>query len=117
MVAFVGAAALVPIAARAVEETFDACDVFTSADAEAVLGVAAAAEPVNPKVSSPKVILTCTYTGFKDSKSVAATVQFRFGRTDEEAQRAFEDARLQFQTKPLLISGARGVLEPERPGS
>jgi hypothetical protein len=104
--AVLGAAAFVPLAARAVEETFDACDVFTSADAEAVLGVAAAAEPVNPKVKKPKVILTCTYTGFKDSKPVAATVQFRFGKTNEEAQRAFEDARLQFQTKPLLISGA-----------
>lgn len=101
-----GAAALLPIAARAVEETFDACDVFTSDDAEKALGVAAAAEPVNPKVKKPKVILTCTYTGFKDSKPVAATVQFRFGKTPEEAQRAFDDARLQFQTKPLLISGA-----------
>jgi hypothetical protein len=98
--------ALVPFAARAVEETFDACDVFTSADAEAVLGVAAAAEPVNPKVKKPKVILTCTYTGFKDSKPVAATVLFKFGKTNEEAQHLFDDARLQFQTKPLLMSGA-----------
>ncbi|HUL55435.1 MAG TPA: hypothetical protein VLT60_00460 [Usitatibacter sp.] len=106
MAVAIGAAALLPLAARAAEETFDACDVFTSDDAEKVLGVAAAAEPVNPKVKRPKVILACTYTGFKDSKPVAATVQFKFGRTDDEAQRAFEDARLQFQTKPLLISGA-----------
>jgi hypothetical protein len=100
------AAVLAPCAARAVEETFDACDVFTSDDAEKVLGTTAAAEPVNPKVKKPKVILTCTYTGFKDSKPVAATVQFRFGKTNEDAQRAFDDARMQFQTKPLLISGA-----------
>ncbi len=103
-----GAAAFMPMAVRAAaqEETFDACDVFTSDDAEKALGVAAAAEPVNPKVKKPKIILKCTYTGFKDSKPVAAAVQFRFGKTPEEAQRAFDDARLQFQTKPLLISGA-----------
>ena len=101
-----GAALLAPCAARAVEETFDACDVFTADDAEKALGTAAAAEPVNPKVKKPKVILTCTYTGFKESKPVAATVQFRFGKTNEDAQRAFDDARMQFQTKPLLISGA-----------
>lgn len=116
VVAFLGAAAFVPLAARAVEETFDACDVFTSADAEAVLGVAAAAEPVNPKLKKPKVILTCTYTGFKDSKPVAAAVQFRFGKTPEEAQRAFEDARLQFQTKPLLISGAESSFWSSKTG-
>jgi hypothetical protein len=33
-------------------------------------------------------------------------VQFRFGRSDEEAQRAFEDARLHYQTKPFLLPGA-----------
>ncbi len=106
--AVLGAAALMPVTVRAAaqEETFDACDVFTADDAQGILGVAAAAEPVNPKVKKPKIILTCTYTGFKDSKPVAATVQFRFGKTNEEAQRAFDDARLQFQTKPLLISGA-----------
>jgi hypothetical protein len=104
--AILGTAILLPLSARAVEETFDACDVFTAADAEAVLGVAAAPEPVNPKVKKPKVILTCTYTGFKESKPVAATVQFRFGKTNEDAQRLFDEARLQFQTKPLLISGA-----------
>jgi hypothetical protein len=100
------AATLAPCAVRAVEETFDACDVFTSDDAEKALGTTAAAEPVNPKVKKPKVILTCTYTGFKDSKPVAASVQFRFGRTNEDAQHAFDEARMQFQTKPLLISGA-----------
>ncbi len=92
--------------ARAAEEPFDACDIFTQADAEAVLGTTAAAEPVNPKVRRPKVIPVCTYNGFKDGKPVVASVQFRFGRTEAEAQQAFEDARLQFQTKPLLIPGA-----------
>jgi hypothetical protein len=103
-----GAAALMPSAARAVEETFDACDVFTAEDAQAALGVPAAGEPANPnpKYKKPKVILTCTYTGFKDTKPVAATVQFRFGKTNEEAQHLFDDARLQYQTKPLLMSGA-----------
>lgn len=87
------------------EDAFDACDIFTMQDAQQALATAASAEPVNPKVRRPKVVTTCTYDGFKDGKSVAATVQFRFGRTEEEAQRAFEDARLQFQTRPLLILG------------
>jgi hypothetical protein len=38
---------------------------------------------------------------------VAASVQFRFGKSDAEAQDAFEDARLKYQTKPLLIAGTR----------
>ena len=53
------------------EDAFDACDVFTAADAEKALGTTAAAEPVNPK-----------------------------------AQHAFDEARMQFQTKPMLISGS-----------
>jgi len=105
--AAVVSAVLLSTAVRAAEERFDACDVFTQADAQKALGTAAAAEPVNPKVRRPKVITTCTYNGFKDGKPVAATVQFRFGRSDEEASRAFEDARLQFQTKPFLLPGAQ----------
>lgn len=93
--------------ARAAEEAFDACDVFTQGEAEKALGTAAATDPVNPKVKRPKVILNCTYKGFKDGKPVSATVQFRFGKTDAEAEHAFEDARMQFQTKPMLISGAQ----------
>ena len=88
------------------QEAFDACNVFTAADAEAAMGTAAAAEPVNPKVKRPKVVLACTYTGFKDNKPVAATAQYKFARTEAEQQKAFDDARLQFQTKPLYISGA-----------
>ncbi len=104
----VGTAAFTSPVFAAAEETFDACDVFTAEDAQAALGVAAAGEPANPnpKYKKPKVILSCTYTGFKDTKPVAATVQFRFAKTPEEAQHAFDDARLQFQTKPLLMSGA-----------
>ncbi|MGZ5067571.1 MAG: hypothetical protein ACXWG1_18500 [Usitatibacter sp.] len=103
--AVLGAACLAP-AAWAAEETFDACDVFTQEDAQKALGTTAAGETFNPKVKRPKVIPVCTYSGFKDGKPVAASVQFRFGKTDADAQRAFEDARMQFQTKPMLISGA-----------
>jgi len=110
------AAALVSLAARAAEERFDACDIFTQADAEKALGTTAAAEPVNPKVRRPKVITTCTYNGFKDGKPVAATVQFRFGRSDEETRDAFESARLQYQTKPMLIPGAGGVFWSAKTG-
>ncbi len=87
------------------EESFDACEVFTQVDAEKVLGTTAATDPVNPKVRRPKVVANCTYKGFKDGKAVAASAQFRFGRTDNDAHSAFEDARMQFQTKPMLISG------------
>ena len=106
-------AVLASTAVKAAEERFDACDIFTQADAEKALGTTAAAEPVNPKVRRPKVIATCTYNGFKEGKPVAATVQFRFARTDEEASRAFEDARLQYQTKPLLLPGAEAFWSPK----
>ena len=104
------------LAARAAEERFDACDIFTQADAEKALGTAAEAEPVNPKVRRPKVVTTCTYNGFKDGKPVAASVQFRFGRSDDETRAAFESARLQYQTKPMLISGTQGVFWSAKTG-
>ena len=110
------AAAAASVAARAAEEHFDACDVFTQADAEKVLGTTAAAEPVNPKVRRPKVVTTCTYNGFKDGKPIAATVQFRFGRDDAEARGVFEDARLREQTKPLLLTGADGAFWSSKTG-
>ena len=87
------------------QEAFDACEIFTRVDAEQALGTTASGEPVNPKVKRPKVVALCTYNGFKDGKPVAASAQFRFGKTDSDAQRAFDDARMQFQTKPMLISG------------
>jgi len=99
------AASAFALNARA-EDAFDACTFFTAADAEAALGAAAAAEPVNPKVKRPKIVLTCTYNGFKDNKPVSASAQFKFSRNDSESQRAFDESRLQFQTKPLFISGA-----------
>jgi hypothetical protein len=100
------AVALGALCARA-EEPFDACDIFTQADAEKVLGTTAAVdEPPHPaKWRKPKVTATCTYGGFKDGKKVAASVQFRFGKTDADTRDAFEDARLRFQTKPLLVGG------------
>src|SRR5258705_10084848 len=88
------------------QEAFDACDVFTQDDAQKALGTAAAGEPVNPKVKRPKVVAICTYSGFKDGKPVAASAQFKFGKTDADAHSAFEEHRMQVQTKPMLISGA-----------
>jgi hypothetical protein len=93
--------------ARAAEEPFDACEVFTQPDAEKALGTAAAPEPVNPKARRPKVVSTCTYEGFRDGKAVAASVQFRFAHSEAEAQQAFDEARLELQSKPLLIFGAQ----------
>ena len=100
--AFLAAAAL-PAAAQ---DAFDACTVFTQADAEKALGTSAAPEPVNPKVKRPKVVLGCAYHGNKEGKPVSATAQFKFARTPDEQGRAFDEARLQLQTKPMLISGA-----------
>jgi hypothetical protein len=88
------------------EDAFDACEVFTVEDAQKVIGMEAAADPVNPKAKRPKVIPTCTYHGVKDGTKIAATATFRWGKTNEDTQKAFEDARMQFQTKPLLLSGA-----------
>lgn len=109
--AVLGAAAAVLNAAAApvAQETFDACNVFTPEDAEAALGVAASGEPVNPKVKRPKVIPVCTYNGFKEGKPVAATVQFRFGKTDADAKGAFDDESMKIRTKPLLISGTEAA--------
>jgi hypothetical protein len=87
------------------QEAFDACQVFTQADAEKALGTAAAGEVVNPKVKRPKVVPVCAYNGFKEGKPVEARAQFRFHRTDADAQRDFDAARLQYQTKPLMLSG------------
>src|SRR5262245_30251100 len=104
VLAAIGVTAALP--AWAAEEAFDACTIFTEADAQAGLGVAAAPEPPNPKVKRPKIVLGCTYHGFKDSKPVSASTTFKFGRTEADTQKGFDDARLQFQTKPLFISGA-----------
>ncbi|MGZ5080521.1 MAG: hypothetical protein ACXWHZ_13795 [Usitatibacter sp.] len=114
MAALGAAMSMTPL--RAAEETFDACEVFTQADAEKVLGTAAAPEPVNPKVKRPKVIPVCTYTGFKEGKPVEAKVQFRFGKTDSETQHAFDEHRMQVQTKPMLIPGADGSFWSSKTG-
>jgi hypothetical protein len=102
MVAALAAAALPALA----EESFDACAVFTQEEASRALGSAANPEPVNPKATRPKMVPVCSYNAVKDGTKVAATVTFHFGKTNEEVQRAFEDARMRLQTKPMLISGA-----------
>src|SRR5438045_5360743 len=75
------------------QEAFDACEIFTVEDAQKILGKDAAAEPVNPKVKRPKVIPSCTYHATRDGAKVAATAVFKWGKTNEDTQRAFEDAR------------------------
>src|SRR5258706_14273716 len=114
MLSAVGTAAFLAAAAGpawAAEETFDACEVFTQADAEKALGGAAAGEPANPnpKFKRPKVVPACTYTGFKDGHPVSASVQFRFGKNEDEAQRAFDENKMQFQTKPIIIPGIQSA--------
>jgi hypothetical protein len=84
-------------------QDFDACTVFTEEDATAATGAPVSAEPVNPKVKRPKVVPKCTYYGSKDGKATTATVEFRFGKTEADAKGAFDTARLQFQSKPMLM--------------
>lgn len=89
------------------QESFDACEVLTQADAEKALGTTVTGESVNPKAKRPRVVLNCTYTGVnKEGNPVAAQVLFKFARTEGDAQKAFDDARLHFQTKPMYIGGA-----------
>lgn len=103
MLVLAGCAIAAPAAAQ---DTFDACRVFTQADAEKVLGTAAVGETVNPKVKRPKFVPVCAYNGFKEGKPVEARAQFRFAKNDAEALRDFENARLQYQTKPLMVAGS-----------
>ena len=91
--------------AWAAEEPFDACNLFTQADASRALG-ATVIEESNPKAKRPRVVLTCAYAGLKDGKAVEAKATFRFGRTEGEIQKAFDDSKLQWATKPLLVRGA-----------
>jgi hypothetical protein len=92
--------------AGAAAQEFDACDFFTQAEASRALGGKAEPEPVNPKARRPKVIPTCTWWSSREGKPVSASVTFRFARSEAEAQRAFEEEKLRFQTKPMLIGGA-----------
>ena len=104
--AFAILAACGAAAVPALAQDFDACTVFTRDDAEKALGTAASGEPANPKAKRPKHVPSCTYTGSKDGKAVSATAQFKVARTNDEAARAFEETRLQVQTKPMLLTGA-----------
>lgn len=88
------------------QDAFDACAVFTQDDAEKVLATQATGEAANPKAKRPRVVTSCTYTASANGKPLAATAQFKVSRNNDEAARAFDEARLQLQTKPMLISGA-----------
>lgn len=104
--AFAAAAAAALLLPAVAQEAFDACTVFTQEDAQKALGGPADPEPVNPRARRPRVVLGCAYHGSKEGKPVSAVAQFKFARSPDEAGRAFDEARLQLQTKPLLISGA-----------
>jgi hypothetical protein len=88
------------------QDSFDACEVFTQAEAQKALGMAVEPEPVNPKAKKAKVVPTCTWWASKDGKPVSASATFRFSRSEADARRAFDDERLAFQTKPMLLGDA-----------
>ena len=104
--AFTILAACAAASLPALAQDFDACNVFTQDDAEKALGVPASGEPANPKVKRPRVVTSCTYHASKDGKALAASAAFKVARSNDDAARAFEEARLKFQTKPMLLSGA-----------
>jgi hypothetical protein len=109
-------AALLIAAPAAAEDKFDACDLFTQADAEKAFGAAAQPEALNPKVKRPKVVSSCTYTSVQDGKPVSASAQFRFGKSDVDTQRAFEEHRMQVQTKPLMMPGVESLFWSAKTG-
>ena len=39
-------------------------------------------------------------------EAISAAATFRFARTEAEAQQAFDEEKLRFQTRPMLIGGA-----------
>ena len=84
-------------------DAFDACQVLTQADAEKALGKAVAV-PELPKGKKPVVSATCTWMAGEDSVSA----QFIGGKTDAEVKKAFDEMRLQYQTKPVMMSGMEG---------
>jgi hypothetical protein len=90
--------------AAAAQEAFDACEVFTAEEAKTALGTTAV-ETSAFKGKRPRVVTTCNYAGSKDGKPVAASAQFRFARSDAETRQAFADARMEQQTKPVIIQG------------
>jgi hypothetical protein len=88
------------------QEPFDACTVFTEAEAKLALGGNAEPEPQNAKARRPKFVPGCTWWASKDGKSISASANFRFARSESDARSAFDEERLNFQTRPLLIAGA-----------
>src|SRR4029078_7657902 len=45
----------------------------------------------------------------KDGRSLLASAQFRFARTEADMRQSFGDARMELQTKPLSIGGPGAV--------
>ena len=88
------------------QEPFDACTVFTESEAKLALGGSAEPEPQNAKSRRPKFVPSCTWWASKDGKSISASANFRFARSESDARPAFDEERLNFQTRPLLIAGA-----------
>lgn len=89
------------------QDVFDACEVFTLAEAQSVLGKGASPEPANPKVKRPRVVTTCSYFASREGQVTSASAQFRSAKTEADLQRAFDEERLQFQTKPMILADGR----------
>lgn len=88
------------------QEAFDACELFTESEAKLALGGNAEPEPQSARTRRARFVPTCTWWTSKDGKSITATATFRFARSEADARPAFDEERLEHQTKPLLIDGA-----------
>ena len=92
------------VAARAeIPKEFDACTVFTPADAAQALGETPRELP--PPKTKNKVIPACTYESGEGPSTKSLSVQFRFAKNDDEARRAFSEARLEARGKPVILGG------------
>ena len=85
------------------KDAFDACLVLTQADAENALAKPVAV-PELPKGKKYVPSATCTWMAGEDSVSA----QFMGGKTDAEVKKSFDEMRLQYQTKPVMMSGMEG---------
>jgi hypothetical protein len=90
---------------------FNACALFTTEDATAVLGAAAEAEAIKGK--PPKLQPNCAYTASVDGKPVQLSVQFRFFRSPAEAVAAVKEARLEVRGRPFIIGGQDAYWHPK----
>lgn len=95
---------------------FDACEIFTLAEAQRVMETRLDGDEPRAKARRARTASACSYRGVKEGVPVEAHAHFRFASTDDDAQRAFEEARMNLQTKPFLMPGGGEAFWSARTG-